>query len=785
MKKRRLSGIWRVRNIFFVACVLLLPSLNVQALQEEGINEPQSEQARYNNAGGFSLFETGMPSTGVLSLDWGDADADGDMDLAVGRDGQPPQVYIGTPDGLALNTFWQPPAAVTRAIQWGDVDEDGDLDLALGNQGQPNQLYLNDGHCNFTLDSRWQPDPMTTQSLAWADVDMDGDLDLAVGNRGQPNQLYRNDGLGILTVDLNWSPPAANTSALVWQDIEGDGDPDLTVGNDGQPNQIYLNDPQGGLTLDLRWAPATAATTSLLWLDVDGDSDPDLVVGNFEESNQLYWNDGQGMLALNTSWNPPAASTTSLSSGWISQDPGWCSESTLCDFNALFVGNLNHPNAVYAIDPSTGPAWFTLWYQNSSSGHTHALDWAGIGADGGDVLRLFGLYYENGAWEPDQWGYLPAKLWDGLYKQTTDLDLGDADGDGDLDLAVATMNQHGWFGDTNQVYENDGRGTFRFNEGWNFIDIPPHPDSIGYRAIDSASIAWGDLDLDSDLDLVVGNIGIRLPEPAEIFRNRGDGMLIRDLRWAPPLGATPTVALGDIDADGSLDLFTAGCSSYLYRNDGQGNFVSEQQALWDSLGCLDNPVWGDMDGDGDLDLAVETQQGDLSGIQFLQNDGSGTLTLGPYLATGAISSLTWGDADNDGDLDLAIAAGSYVDSTLYIYFNNGQGEWGKPVIVADSGPFISSLAWGDVNRDGFLDLLIGRSNAPNQVYLNYGWGNFKLDAAWNPEAHETTSLAAGDLDSDGDLDLIVGNLDGYNQIYFNNGNWPESLYRSHLPVIGK
>ena len=129
--------------------------------------------------------------------------------------------------------------------------------------------------------------------------------------------------------------------------------------------------------------------------------------------------------------------------------------------------------------------------------------------------------------------------------------------------------------------------------------------------------------------------------------------------------------------------------------------------------------------------------------------------------TGA--TLAWGDCDNDGDLDFAIAGrdASYVRSSS-IYRNDGGGVFtnsGASLVGVDLG----SLAWGDYDNDGDLDLaLTGYGNdglAKGKIYRNDGgvfvdtnasiWGAFESSIAW------------GDYDKDGDLDLAIAGRDGY------------------------
>jgi len=200
------------------------------------------------------------------SAAWGDVDGDGDLDLAVGNGfgyldlGGYNRLYRNDDGVLTGAPVWSSGENdVTESVAWGDVDADGDLDLAVGNVGQPNRIYRNDTQgITPTMTLVWSaPSPEVTYGIAWGDVDGDGDLDLAVGNgctgssppTCHANQLYRNDSAGgTIAMTLIWSSVETSaTQSIAWGDMNGDGTLDLAVGNGdprrgiAQPNQVYTN----------------------------------------------------------------------------------------------------------------------------------------------------------------------------------------------------------------------------------------------------------------------------------------------------------------------------------------------------------------------------------------------------------------------------------------------------------------------------------------------------------------------------------------------------------------
>ena len=188
-------------------------------------------------------------------------------------------------------------------------------------------------------------------------------------------------------------------------------------------------------------------------------------------------------------------------------------------------------------------------------------------------------------------------------------------------------------------------------------------------------MAWGDYDGDGDLDLVVTGERFYGNYVGEVYRNDASGGLTLDAAASAVVAdvGSGSLAWGDYDGDGDLDLVVTGERGIqgvgnvglgeVYRNDGAGGFTLDAAASADVADVSESSVaWGDYDGDGDLDLVV-TGYSNSSGFvgEVYENDGAGGLTLDE--AASAVvrdvfrSSVAWGDYDGDGDLDLVLIAG--------------------------------------------------------------------------------------------------------------------------------
>ena len=421
---------------------------------------------------------------------------------------------------------------------------------------------------------------------------------------------------------------AGSNFTNAFADIDGDGDLDMFVGFDGKPNRLYRNDK--GTFADIAAAAGVAdtrPTRAVAWADVDADGDPDLLLGFTPLKDgsvlKLYRNDAARFVDITQ------GAGLTVAAGAVRQP-------AFIDFDGdgdldLFIAFRDRANALYRHDAGR----FT------------------------DIAASVGLADA---------------------RRTVGAVWFDYDEDGDLDAAVANM-------------DGDANGLFR-NDGGKFTD-----------AAEAAGVAWGgrrpkhaghgtvrvcaaDVDTDGKLDLFAANYG-----PLGFFSNRGKGVFEdRSAAWRIAIDSRyDACAFADVDHDGRLDLYvngtvTGGASwqDSLFRNTGSG-FADVTPPNLRALQADHGVTWADVDGDGDLDLALTGSRTDgmhsvmrnllpaaaaARGLHVRVLDGKGRATLagaevrvfaaGTTRLIGArlVDSGSGYDAQNDMPVHFGIPAGT-------------------------------------------------------------------------------------------------------------------------------
>jgi hypothetical protein len=248
---------------------------------------------------------------------------------------------------------------------------------------------------------------------------------------------------------------------------------------------------------------------------------------------------------------------------------------------------------------------------------------------------------------------------------------------------------------------------------------------------------------------------------------------------------------GDINLDGLLDLYLVnlGQGNVFYLNNGDGAFddVTGLAGVGDDgdgVGC----AWGDYNNDGHLDLFVSNRPG---ADRLYENQGDTTFIdrasqFGMSDPSGWGESVAWGDYDNDGYLDLYKMR---MQQSNILYHNIDGGDFEDVTSsagVGHNGPG-EGVAWCDYDGDGDLDIFATNANGYNLLYRNSGNGTF-IDCAGFAGIREYGSsygCAWGDYDNDGDFDLYVGR-NGNNRLFRNNddGTFDDASYEAGVDYSG-
>jgi hypothetical protein len=303
--------------------------------------------------------------------------------------------------------------------------------------------------------------------------------------------------------------------------------------------------------------------------------------------------------------------------------------------------------------------------------------------------------------------------------------FGDVDGDGDQDAVIGVLggayNPLRTAADNLYLLRRDPSGWTRVTERL-----------IGQIDIGEVSFpAVGDLDGDGDPDVLLGNkIDPRDNRSARIYRLENTGSpgspafvlagalpIAGDFHYAP--------ALGDLDADGDLDLVVGTWNNgvFLARNEGTARaprFAELDSLLQLTRGSHAAPALADLDGDGDLDLVAGESSGE---INLWRNEGAPrehrfvlvTDSLAGFDA-GRRSAPAPVDLDGDGDLDLVVGS---EDGAAAILWNRGDLEFARDERTL-ALPGTAAPAFVDLDRDGDPDLLVGEIAGGLRYYENAG-----------------------------------------------------------------
>ena len=289
------------------------------------------------------------------------------------------------------------------------------------------------------------------------------------------------------------------------------------------------------------------------------------------------------------------------------------------------------------------------------------------------------------------------------------------------------------------------------------------------------AVRTGDLDGDGAVDIVATGA-----ETVVFFNNGSRAVTTPGSSLGADSGGT-VLALLEWNGDGFPDIAVGGLngrSVEIYVNDGGGSFTSAAVLQGDGGGNVSDLVEADVDGDGLSELVV-TGSG---GTSLLRRGAEESIDV-TTLAAGAGRDLAVADFDQDGDQDFVVVLAA--DRRVEFLFNAGDGS------IAGSNSLelgsVANVDAGDLNGDGAADLLLaidgnGMSAPQNRVLYQQGGGTFAPGQSFG--ASPVAALVPGDVNADGWPDIVAVNEGGVHQLYLGSQGSGFSLAPEQIVSAG-
>jgi len=301
--------------------------------------------------------------------------------------------------------------------------------------------------------------------------------------------------------------------------------------------------------------------------------------------------------------------------------------------------------------------------------------------------------------------------------------------------------------------------------------LPTYEDTLRLEstAERSANVAFGDLNSDGNLDLVLAK-GRHWPLVNQIFLGNGRGNYLENYALASKANRSYSALLADMDADGDLDIVVSNDkpdANVIYMNNGFADFTkgsSFGKAEWPTR----NASVVDLNGDGLPDIVV-ANRGKRGNSYICINQGGGKfnadcIELSDYGST----TITPADFNGDGLMDLAVPHRDGGQGFVFLQSSSEELTFAKvPFGAPDNAVRMSQAA--DINEDGRMDLITIDTNRGVMIHYQAEDGSFLPGESIGTSKQKPYALATGDLNWDGKPDILVGYIEAQSEIYFSSG----------------